>query len=114
MNWGPRTFFPGLPSIVPTALSTTPFTLSNTVGVLLFLVAGAFFFSTRPAVAALARGLEVFAFVLGTADFLEVDLGLGAASSMANRTRGVLSFRSPSRVPWRASFVFAIAKGRSG
>lgn len=62
--------------------------------------------------AALARGLEVFAFVLGTVDFLEVDLGLGAASSMAKSTRGVLFFRSPSRLPSTASFVFAIA-GRS-
>ena len=59
--------------------------------------------------AALARGLEVFAFVLGTEDFLEVDLGLGAASSMAKSTRGVLFFRSPSRLPSTTSFVFAIA-----
>ena len=109
-----HTFFAGLPSIVPTAFSTTPLTLSTTVGVLLFLVAGAFFFSTRPAVAALARGLEVFALVLGTVDFLEADLGLGAVSSMAKNTRGVLFFRSPSRLPSRISFVFAIAGSRGG
>lgn len=109
-----HTFFAGLPSIVPTAFSTTPFTLSATVRVLLFLVDGAFFFSTRPGVAALARGLEVFAFVLGIVDFLEVNLGLGAASSMAKSTRGVLFFRSPSRFPSTISFVFAIAGGRGG
>ena len=92
----------------------TPFTLSVTVGVLLFLVTGAFFFSTRPAVAALERGLEVFAFVLGTVDFLNPALGLGAGSSMAKSTRGVLFFRSPGRLPSRTSFVFAIAEGRDG
>lgn len=113
-EWKQHTFFAGLPSIVPTAFSTTPFTLSVTVGFLLFLVAGAFFFSTRPAVAALARGLDVFAFVLGTLDFLEVDLGLGATSSMAKSTRGVLFFRSPGRLPSRTSFVFAIAGGWGG
>ena len=64
--------------------------------------------------AALARGLEVFAFVLGIVDFLEVNLGLGAASSMAKSTRGVLFFRSPSRFPSTISFVFAIAGGRGG
>ena len=64
--------------------------------------------------AALARGLEVFAFVLGTVDFLEVDLGLGAASSMAKSTRGVLFFRSPSRLPSTTSFVFAIVGSRGG
>ena len=109
-----HTFLPGLPSIAPTAFSTTPLTLSITVGVLLFLVAGAFFFSTRPAVIALARGLEVFAFAFGTVDFLEVDLGLGAESSMAKSTRGVLFFRSPGRLPSRTSFDFAIADGWEG
>ncbi len=59
--------------------------------------------------AALARGLEVFALVLGTVDFLEVDLGLGAGSSMAKSTRGVLFCRSPGRLPSRISLVFAIA-----
>ena len=109
-----HTFLPGLPSIAPTVFSTTPLTLSSTVGVLLFLVVGAFFFSTRPAVVALARGLEVFAFAFGTVDFLEVDLGLGAESSMAKSTRGVLFFRSPGRLPSRTSFDFAIADGWEG
>ena len=59
--------------------------------------------------AALARGLEVFAFAFGTVDFLEVDLGLGAESSIAKSTRGVLFFRSPGRLPSLTSFDFAIA-----
>ena len=64
--------------------------------------------------AALARGLEVFAFAFGTVDFLKVDLGLGAESSMAKSTRGVLFFRSPGRLPSRTSFDFAIADGWKG
>lgn len=68
----------------------------------------------RPAVAALERGLEVFAFVLGKVDFLDAALGLGAGSSVAKSTRGVLFFRSPGRLPSRTSFVFAIAEGQDG
>ena len=75
-------------------------------------MAGAFFFSTRPAVAAFARGLDVFAFVLGTVGFLEADLGLGVESGMAKSMRGVRFFRSPSRLPSRTSFVFAITDDR--
>jgi len=66
-----QTFFPGLSSTVPTAFSRAPSILSPTVA-FLALVAGAFFFSTRPVVVALARGLEMFALGFVGVDFLVV------------------------------------------
>ena len=53
-----RTFLPGFFSTLPVAFLTAPLTLSPTVA---FFFGAAFFFSTRPAVVALARGLEVLA-----------------------------------------------------
>ncbi len=53
--------------MIPLAFSTAPLT---------FFVMGTFFLSTRPAEVFLTRGLDVFACVLGVADFFVVVLVL--------------------------------------
>jgi len=91
--WKP-TFFPGLPSTIPTAFSAAPLTLSVNHGFLCF-TAGAFFFSTRPVVVALARGLEILAFGFVEVVFLVVVvfvlvLVFVAAAVGVNGLRGAL------------------------
>ena len=53
-------FFPGFPSTIPTPFSTAPLILSLKVA--FFAFDAGFFFSTRPVVVFLARGLEMLAF----------------------------------------------------
>src|SRR5215469_9316904 len=88
-----RTFFPGLPSTVPSAFSTVPLILLSTFSLtaLSFFV-GAFFLVTRPVVVLSERGLEVLAFVVAAflAFFFSFLLTSAAVVGTSGKVRGLL------------------------